>query len=119
MIEPLGALDDNDEGTCYQPSQGEMLSTAIQLADAGAPQDEIIASLRMRFPGGSNNCYQNPSAEAVMRRIVRERARKLAREVDVRRLRAKGLPESLADRHSPAAALGQPAPGVDVPGVYD
>jgi hypothetical protein len=100
--------------------QGELLALAIQLADSDASQEEIHASLQAQFPGlHPDNHYQNPAAEAVMRRIVRERARLLSRQIDIRRLRAKGLPESLADRHVPAAGPAQTAPIVTAPGEYE
>ncbi len=96
------------------------MAVAIKLADAGTSQEEIVASLEAQFPGRlAENYYLNTAAEAVMRRIVRERARLLARDIDIRRLRAKGLPESLADRHEPAAAPKPAAASVGVQGLYD
>ena len=98
MIEMIGA-DTRHEEACDRAGQGELLAVAIQLAAAGAMQEAIVATLRARFPGLPNeNYYQNPAAEAVMRRVVLARQRAAAREADLRRLRAKGLPESLADR---------------------
>lgn len=101
-------------------AQGELLARAIELADTGASQDDIIATLQAQFPGITRDShYLNPAAEAVMRRIVCDRARALARQIDIRRLREKGLPETLADRHVPPAPATSNAAASGAQGVYD
>ncbi len=120
MNAALAAGSSSDDSARNRAGQGELLALAVQMADNGASQDEITASLRAQFPGlHPDNHYQNPAAEAVMRCVVRERARLLARQIDIRRLRAKGLPESLADRHLSADERAHIAAAMTTPGEYE
>lgn len=77
----------------------QMIAYANGAAGDGCTQEALVAALRQRYPGLPNeNYYQNTAAQAVMRRIRAEQRRQQGIAADKARLRAKGLPESLAER---------------------
>lgn len=91
------------------PAQGTLLQAAIAIVEAEPhlDQEEIEEQLRKQFPGIQKlNHYANPAAEAMMRRIRNDEQARIGIAADRARLRAKGLPESLAERRAslPASA---------------
>lgn len=94
---PLRDRDASDERPFQRHGQGELLADAIDLAATGMTCEQIIATLEHRYPGLPKQAYyENPAAEAVMRRMRAAQQRREGREADKRRLRSKGLPERLA-----------------------